>query len=113
MHNGRLVVHQLTCDPSQVGRVLRAREPDLGDITRGRWTFGYHRTDDGVLRMLEIDPPVGDLLLAVDGRSSLDGIAGRLFGTGTATGRLLPAFTELTALGLLVWRLDGKTAPCA
>lgn len=107
LYNGYLLVRRMTCDPRQVGRVLRAREPDLGQIERGSWTFGYHKSTEGRLRMLEVDHGVGDLILAVDGRTSADGIAERLFGDGPAAGSLLAAFDQLTELGLLVWRPGG------
>lgn len=107
LYNGHLLIRRMTCDPRQVGRVLRAREPDLGQIERGSWTFGYHKAAGGRLRMLEVDHGVGDLILAVDGRTSADGIAERLFGHGPATGSLLAAFDQLTELGLLVWRPGG------
>lgn len=111
LHNGLLLVHRMTCDPWQLGRILRTRDPDLGRVERGSWTFGYHKTARSPLRMMEMDHEVGDLILAVDGRTSLDGISRRLLGDA-ATGTLLAAFEQLTALGLLSWRRADGAARC-
>ncbi|NJC73108.1 hypothetical protein HC031_25815 [Planosporangium thailandense] len=102
-HNGRLVIHRMTCDPRQVGTVLRDRHPDLTQIRRGRWTFGYHRSTAGPLRILEMEPGIGDLLMTIDGRRSFDQIAADLFGDAGASDMLHAAFAQLTRLGLLVW----------
>lgn len=110
--HGHLVVHRLTCDPRQVGQVLRDRDPDLGRIERGSWTLGYHRPPGRPPRMLEVEHPVGELLRAVDGRRDPGGIAAALLGDAAATDHLLAALTQLTELGLLRWHSGTGAAPC-
>ena len=111
LHNGRLLVRRTTCDPFQVTEVLRAREPDLGAIERGTWTFVYHRSPAGAVQVVEVEDGVAELLLAVDGRSSVEEIACRLFGSDELAGSLRSTFDELARLGLLAWCLPGDT-PC-
>jgi hypothetical protein len=111
VHNGRLRVRRTTCDPFQVTEVLRAREPDLGAIERGTWTFVYHRSPAGAVQVVEVEDGVAELLLAVDGRSSVEEIACRLFGSDELAGSLRSTFDELARLGLLAWYLPGDT-PC-
>jgi len=111
-HAGRTLVRTLSCDPEQTGAVIRQRVPDLSNIERGRWTFVYHRDTGDRLQVLEVEPGVGHLLLAVDGQASVDDIAIRLFGHRATAGSLLPAFDQLVELGLLGWRADPRGASC-
>jgi len=107
---GQIVVRQATCDPLQVARVLRAKEPDLACITRRPSTFVYHGAQ-GRVRILEVEPGVAELLLVVDGRSSVEAIADRLFGDETLVPHLRSTLEQLADLGLLAWRSDGAV-PC-
>jgi hypothetical protein len=111
LHDGRLVVRRTTCNPFQVTEALRAREPDLGAIERGTWTYVYHRAPAGTIRVMEVEDGVAELLLAADGRSSVEEIADRLFGSGELVDSLRSTFDELVRLGLLAWRQPGAS-PC-
>lgn len=111
VHDGRLAVRRTTCSPFQVTEVLRAREPDLAAIERGTWTFVYHRAPPGPVRVMEVEDGVAELLLAVDGRSSVEEIARRLFGSDELTGSLRSTFDEFARLGLLAWCRSGGP-PC-
>lgn len=110
--DGRIVVRQATCDPLQVAQVLSAREPDLSAIERAPWTFVYHRAPAGSVRILAVDRGVAELLLVVDGRSSVEAIADRLLGDIALVPALRSTLEELADLGLLTWRGDGRV-PCA
>jgi len=104
--NGHLRVHILSCDPRSLQRILADRPAHLLDIERGRWTFIYHRTAER-LRVLEVEHAVGDLITAVDGRSSVRDIAARLFGDPDETQALNSLFEQLVEIGLLRWGTGG------
>ena len=110
-HHGRIVVRRATCSPLQVAAVLRAREPDLGAIERGDWTFVYHKPPSGPVRIMDVEPAVADLLLAVDGRSSVGELAGRLFG-GALVDSLRSTLGQLVDLDVLTWS-NAEGRPCA
>lgn len=110
VHHGRIVVRRWTCDPSQVASVLRAQEPDLAAIDRGVWTFVYQKAPGSDVRILEAEDGVAELLLAVDGRSSVEELAGRLFG-GALVDSLRSTLEQLADLGVLAWSHDGGV-PC-
>ncbi|MGH9228112.1 MAG: RiPP maturation protein ApyI [Acidimicrobiales bacterium] len=110
VHHGRIVVRRSTCDPSQVASVLRAREPDLAAIERGVRTFVYQKAPGSDVRILEVEDGVAELLLAVDGRSSVEDLAGRLFG-GALVDPLRSTLEQLADLGVLAWSHDGGV-PC-
>lgn len=111
VHDGRIVFRRTTCNPLQVAEVLRARDPDLAAIERGAWTFVYHGTPEGTVRILDVESGVPDLLLAVDGRSSVEEIARRLFGDDALAAPLRATLDQLVQLRLLAWGGDGG-APC-
>jgi len=104
LHNGRIVVRSSTCDPRQVGLVLKTREPDLARIERGTWTLVYRRGFDGSLAMFEVDSGVGELLLAVDGETTVGDLATRL---RVPPAQLTTALDRLTEAGLLLWFTSG------
>jgi hypothetical protein len=107
MHNGRILVGRLTCDPAQVAAVLRARDPDLGEIERAPHTFVYQRASNGRLRILEVDQGIGNLLLAVDGRTSVARIAQRLLGDDASVDALSSVLDQLVKVGLVGWNQSG------
>jgi len=106
------VVHRMRHDPRQVASLLRDRDPDLGRIEQGGWTFCYHRSPEGALRLLDMRQEVGDILLAIDGRSSVEAIATGIFGNAALADQLVAVLEQLTQCGLLEWQPSEGTASC-
>jgi hypothetical protein len=100
---GKLLVRHLTIDPRQAADVLRHQNPQLATIERGSWTFVYQREPSEEIRLLQVDPAVGDLLMLMGGGRSLTELAG-LIRSDAEDPALLEAFDQLVDGGLLIWR---------
>jgi hypothetical protein len=101
--HGELLVRHLTIDPRQVVDVLRHHHPQLATIERGSWTFVYQREPSAGIRLLQVDPAVGDLLMLVGGDRSLSELAD-LIKTQADDPALHVALDQLVDAGLLTWR---------
>lgn len=100
---GELLLCELASDPRQLVQVLRDQCPRLDTVDRGSWTFVYQREPDAAIRVLQIDPAVGDLLRLLDEGISLIALAEQLRHQADDPA-LHAALDQLADVGLLTWR---------
>jgi hypothetical protein len=100
---GELLVRHLTIDPRQVVDVLRHQHPQPAAIERGSWTFVYQREPSAEIRLLQVDPAVGDLLMLAAGERSLTELA-HLIRIDAEDPALFEVLDQLVDCGLLIWR---------
>lgn len=101
---GRVVLHEMRCDPRVVGAVLYEKSPRLDEVQLGTCHFCYWRRGAAAeVNILQLDELGFYLLTLADGRRTAAELS-RLTGGGSRPAKgFLQALGELAALGILTF----------
>jgi hypothetical protein len=108
---GHVVLHEMRCDPRQVGAMLQEKTPRLGEAALGAFHFCYWRAGAAAeIHVLQLDELGFYLLTLADGARTV-AETGRALGCGGRPAKwLLKAMGELAALGVLTFETNGGRA---
>lgn len=99
---GRILLHEMRCDPRELSQLLRQREPRLDAITLSQTFVGYWSIGIvGELSVLLLDEFSHTVLERVDGVRSSAQLCQQILGTEEATPTFLAALAQLADVGLL------------
>jgi hypothetical protein len=99
---GDIILHEMTCDPAALGKLLRQKSFDPSTVRHDVIRLCYWRPGDpDDIYILELDEPGYHLLSLVDGKRSMADF-NRLFGGKPRISRkLMAAFAELARVGVV------------
>jgi len=99
---GEIVLHEMRSDPRVVERLLQRKRPNLKEVSRGTFHFGYWRTA-AELFILQLDE-LGFLLLSmIDGKRSVADIGSLIYGGRKVRAELVNALSELEAMRIVAF----------
>jgi|SRR5919205_4538206 hypothetical protein len=99
---GRIILHEMSCDPRLVGKLVRENSFNLDKVQPGSVHLCYWNPGDpDEICILELDELGYHLLSLVDGKTSVAAF-NRLFGGKSRMPKnLINAFTELASVGVI------------
>jgi hypothetical protein len=99
---GEIVLHEMTCDPRAVGKLLREKTFDSNRVQRCVVRLCYWNPGDPEeICILELDELGYHLLSLVDGEKSMADYKRLLGGRSTISKKLTGAFSELASVGVI------------
>ena len=99
---GRIVLHEMHCDPILLAAALRKTVPPLAQLTlEARYYCYWRNSQASEIDVLEVDEFGYYVLSLVDGRRSVADISQQLGGSRRPTRGFTRALAQLEALGIL------------
>ena len=101
---GEIILHEMTCDPREVGKLLREKSFDPDGVQRDVVRLCYWNPGDPEeICILELDELGFNLLSLVDGKKSLADFNRLLGGRSRPSKKLLNAFSQLASVGVIAF----------
>ena len=109
---GRVILHEMRCDPLAVTEALRPTVPALQHTTLGTHRYCYWRRDDSTdISILEVDEFAYYALSFVDGRRSVADLSGQMGGGRRPTRAFIRLLTQLASIGILAFAPARRARP--
>jgi hypothetical protein len=101
---GHAILHEMRCDPRNVGAMLKEKSPRLDEVPLGTFHFCYWRRSGAAgIHILQLDELGFYLISLVDGKRSTADLS-RLIGGGRRPAKgFLKALGELASVGILAF----------
>lgn len=100
--DGKIVLHEMTCEPSAVGACLYQGAPQIADLDIGTRLFCYRRPGEaGAIQILRLDEFGYYLLGLVDGVRSVADLSAELGCGRRPTQQFLEALRQVASTGVL------------
>lgn len=101
---GRIVLHEMRCDPLAVQAALQQSTPTLSQIERGTHSYCYWRADHaGEIQILDLDEFGYCALSFVDGSRSVAELSRQLGGGRRPTPAFMRLLDQLASIGILTF----------
>jgi hypothetical protein len=102
---GDVILHEMRCDPREVGQMLLQKSPRLEDVTLGAFHFCYWRRGAAAeIHILQLDELGFYLLSLADGKRTASALSRLIGGSRRPAKEFLKALGELAFVGIIAFK---------